>query len=46
MDAIQGKLGKKHTVTKEQCIGCGRCFGVCPVRAITIAGALGYAKAI
>ena len=46
MDAIEGKPGKKHIVTKEKCIGCGRCFAVCPIRAITVAGALGYAKAI
>lgn len=46
LDAIQGEPGKKHVVLKDKCIGCGQCFGACPIRTITIAGALGYAKAI
>lgn len=44
-EAIKGEPGKRHVVTKDRCVGCGRCFEICPLKVITIAGALGYARA-
>lgn len=42
--AILGKPNAQHQVDRKKCIGCGLCFERCPRKAVTMFGALGYAR--
>ena len=42
--AIEGEDGKRHTVVKDKCIGCGLCLDSCHVHAISLWGGQGYSS--